>query len=578
MARSVENQISKQMQNLPPPPPWVEKLEAEHPDLTLCHMMNEELEGLDNMQGGPSIDETTGIREYSKLEGIIDKPEVRQVIEAVFSDLADDGKLSPDIEESYKVAKSASLPYRETPAEHTEGIEKIEETGEGGDTKMAWLPKNLVFLLLDLRGGEPNINPETGLLAFGGVASAVQNVVSAPFRAINSITGTKIGTEGLRIAGTIVGGMLGGPAGAGIGNAAAHWATGNTPMNSLWSGAKNAALVGGIQGAAGMMPGATQGLIGKLGALSPQAGSGLGAFLNNGAGFTGLWGGPAAMAAPSAAGNMAAASQSAPAAIPGAAAPAGGGFLDKIGDMMGHKAFLPAVIAGTSALSFIGQKRLEREQEAKQNDKKREHEQHLQRVGFYDPLNAKKYHRVKNPAYMPTAEDRKRGRYTEPMFLTEEMKPDKYAEGGHVTHSYKEGSIIKGPGDGQADDIRTHIPADSYIIDATSTAHFGNGSSERGAEVLKRVEQRLKKNAHPALMQKLEQHYERHAKPTEVMLSNDEFGFDPISVTLLGKGSIAKGSKALKTMVKNLRKDKSRNGLGLPPPAKDPFHYMKGAL
>ena len=60
-----------------------------------------------------------------------------------------------------------------------------------------------------------------------------------------------------------------------------------------------------------------------------------------------------------------------------------------------------------------------------------------------------------------------------------------------------------------------------------------------------------------------------------VWLSNDEYKFDPITVAMVGDGSTKKGAKLMKHMVKELRKHKNSNGNGLPPKAKHPIQYIK---
>jgi hypothetical protein len=403
MPRNIENRISKQMLDMPPPPPWVEEIQAKHPDLYLCHMQNKELKALDTMQGGPSIDETTGIREYSKLDKIIEDPKVLKVFQTVFEDLIDDGKLSPDLENYYKEGQKLTLPYRETPAEEQNPINSIEKTGEGGDTKLAFLPKNVVFFLLDLRGGKPSFNSKTGLLEF--------------------------------------------------------------------------------------------------------------------------WG-----------------------------------------------SFIPTLLdIGSSILGFMGAEDEADDERAYQERQRQLLEAEKQRMGYYDPFEYTPLNRKLNPNYNPSEDDKAHGRF-QPFYAEE---PGNYAQGGHVLQSFSEGSMIKGPGKGQQDKIHTHVPANSYIIDATSVAHFGDGSSERGAETLKEFEHRVKAS-HPNVVRQITEQIIKEGQQTPVFLSNDEYKFDPVTVHLLGKGSPEKGSQQLKNMVKNLRKDKARNGLGLPPPAKDPFQYMRG--
>lgn len=131
--------------------------------------------------------------------------------------------------------------------------------------------------------------------------------------------------------------------------------------------------------------------------------------------------------------------------------------------------------------------------------------------------------------------------------------------------------IIKGPGKGQDDVIKTAVPAQSYIIDATTLSSVGDGSSEAGARVFDQFVQKLGRG----------QDDPRHSPdPREeggsvpVMLSNDEYLIEPHVVEALGDGKNQEGARLLKGMVKNIRKHKMSNGLNLPPKAKDLLAYL----
>ena len=89
--------LSNQNQDMPPP--WMEgSKDISGQEMIVVHMSNGELEGLDNMQKGPSIDPDTGIREYSALANIIEIPEVREVFKHVSDELTENGQLSPDLD------------------------------------------------------------------------------------------------------------------------------------------------------------------------------------------------------------------------------------------------------------------------------------------------------------------------------------------------------------------------------------------------------------------------------------------------------------------------------------------------
>jgi hypothetical protein len=166
------------------------------------------------------------------------------------------------------------------------------------------------------------------------------------------------------------------------------------------------------------------------------------------------------------------------------------------------------------------------------------------------------------------------------------VTPRRYATGGQITgdfdthypgalQSLTESTLIKGPGKGQEDLIKTTVPENSYIIDASTTSMLGDGSTDAGAHVLKQFEHDIKSRVPEQKKLMIEEHIHRTAKQLPVYLSDSEYKFDPLTVALLGDGSEKKGSSILKAMVKNIRKEKSKKGGGLPLKAKSPWYYIE---
>lgn len=218
-------------------PPWMQGAkEISGHEMLVVHMNEGELEGLDNLQHGPSIDLETGIREYSSLAHIIEMPEIRQVFQHVADELEQHGKISPDLEKIYKYSKEHSLPYKSIPEEKHNPLKSIEHTGRDGDTKLALIPLNLAFFLIELRH-EPSINPTTGLLEF-----KFKKIFHAPVKFVQSVVRNPI-----RTAGTIAGTMLGGPMVAGIGNTLGSLASGEKLGKSLKIGAMIGGAAYGVQ-------------------------------------------------------------------------------------------------------------------------------------------------------------------------------------------------------------------------------------------------------------------------------------------------------------------------------------------
>ena len=79
----------------------------------------------------------------------------------------------------------------------------------------------------------------------------------------------------------------------------------------------------------------------------------------------------------------------------------------------------------------------------------------------------------------------------------------------------------------------------------------------------------------PKIIKKVEHIIKNKRDLTPVYVANEEFKFDPVTVSLAGKGDIKKGAEVFKKMVKQVRIHKSSNGLGLPPKALHPMDYIR---
>jgi len=547
-------------------------------DMLLCHMTKGECEGLDNLQGGPSIDDDTGYREYSKLAYIIDDPEVRDIFKLVKSDLVDDGNLSPKLHEAYEIAKEQSLPFREAPAQKDPPQSTLADMGEDGDTQMVLLPKNLAEFLIELNDGHYSLNSQTGLLEFGffkNIKKMVSRVFSNPVKAVTHGVKKLFGPEGLRIAGTIGGAMIGGPMGAGIGNALAHKATGASWGKSLGRGFETGALAYGAQGlgqAAGLSASTpyTSGFFGGSNALGSLLG--------------GSGGVSAAAPVYDRAGNLMASSASGLSSA-GQAGQAvankalgvgsqGSGLLGSLANIASNPA---ALMLGMTGMNMLAEKQRLKEQNKFAEEVERRNARMQEQLGMnLPPININQPGRrfIRNPNYVYGGE--------EPPYIEAPADGLAFRKGGLVkgaNHkelaSFTKSTGIYGPGNGQDDKIRTRIPSGSYIIDASSTADLGDGSSSSGIKVLKEVEAHIKKNAPPHVIKQVSRFIKKDSKPTDVYLANEEFKFDPVTVALAGGGDVDKGAKIFEGMVKKIRSHKNSNGLGLPPKSRHPIEYMK---
>jgi len=545
-----------------PTPPWQTEKKSKRPKMLLCHFANGELEGFDNLQGGPSIDPKTGIREYSSLSKIIKIPEVREIFHHVANEVEQHGKVSPSLEKIYESTKKNSLPFRESPDEESNPeIRDLEQKGRRGDTKVAWIPYDVAQFLIEL-SHVPSVNPATGLLEFGNF---LKNAV--------------------RIAGSVAGAVIGGAPGAAIGRGLAGIATGENrrkAFSAALTHGSRAAFISGLGGALGSIaPGMTgslgnmvgPGMAGAAGNFfnGPMSTMGLGQSLATAAGLGGSAGVAGATGA-TGVGGTAGGAAGAMGARTAAGAPGQGSLLGSLGSFLSSPA---AIMAGTGALAYMGSKKQYKHEKDQYDRDAALAEKYREDMGFNRDFTPSALRRRKaNTAFHGQDPSlTKYGSYTESPF-SNEYEPVGYAHGGNV-RSYNKGALVKGPGNGQDDKIKTSVPEGSYIIDASSTSMFGDGSSEAGANRLKRFEQQIKRSIPKPHYIEIEQKTVSRSPQLPVWLSNDEYKFDPITVSILGGGSNAKGSKMLKQMVKNLRSQKNGNADRLPPKAKDPMYYIR---
>ncbi len=169
--------------------------------------------------------------------------------------------------------------------------------------------------------------------------------------------------------------------------------------------------------------------------------------------------------------------------------------------------------------------------------------------------------------------------------LTHERPMPSFAAGGRayqdqktVTHApLRSSGLIKGPGKGQDDEIKTSLPNKSYVLDATTVASLGDGSSEAGAKVFDHFLQVMRKrNAPKKSVRKGTPSHSASSHPGEVpvWVSNEEYAVDPEDVDLFGEGNNEKGGKVLKAFVENVRRHKTSKGTHLPPKTKTLFSYL----
>lgn len=145
MARSIQSQILDQMQKMPPSPSQMERGEShssKKQKMLVVHMRNDELEALDNMQGGPSIDPELGIREYSAIGPMLDNPEVVEVFKVVYQDL----RMMVNFQNLFKKLIKKQKLYHSLIAKHLPNIQKSLRKWESWEREE--ILSLLIFLLI----------------------------------------------------------------------------------------------------------------------------------------------------------------------------------------------------------------------------------------------------------------------------------------------------------------------------------------------------------------------------------------------------------------------------------------------
>ncbi len=503
----------------------------------LVHMSHQEAAALDYAQGGPTFDQETGLREYSAWSELIENPEIQEIAQEFTKEVKQSGKMGGELDSLYKEGERQTPPFQPAPGDHEEPFASLAAKGTSGDDVLVWLPEEVAIFFAKARGGMSE-NRETQLLEFGGKGSVMK--------------------EGVKVLGTIGGFVAGGPMGAGLGRAAAGMATGQKFGDAAHSGLQ--------WGAISALPGL---------ATSAASAAGWGAPANMWASVPGaehgllpsFLTGSGAAAAPAAAGATGAGKSVADAAGKKGLEEAAksSGFMDSIfGKALPH--------LGIAGLSYLAQKDHEKQAEENRERHKRELDQEMRKRGFYNeysPSNfePRTFERDQNYRAGPG------GAYKGPEWREQKLLtggsaiPSLLLAAGGPTH--RGDAMLRGPGKGQDDEIHTQVPAGTYIVDASTNSMVGDGDSEAGSRVFDQFINDI--------MRKSKSHGGR-VEPrghVPVALSAGEKPIPAHAVRTLGGGSMDKGAKLLEGMIKEIRKDKSRAGSGLPPKAK-PLNYYLG--
>lgn len=332
---------------------------------------------------------------------------------------------------------------------------------------------------------------------------------------------------------TVVGAVVGGPIGAGVGNLAGRVATGASPSKSFIPAAKIGAATWGLGQAAGLAGKAIPGL----------ASAAPGVF-----GANASWG-----ATPSILGGAgAAATNTAANVAPGATAAGASGASGVLSSLPSWIA--PAALIG-GGMYFNQKSTREKEKMMRELEQRRrqEVEQLRARYGYDEPMQNKLRLFPHDPQKILRGE---------------------FKKGGHVT-----GRPIVGRGKGQEDLIKDDgVKEGSWIWDASTTADWGDGSTNAGQKEIAKLEKYIAKHVPVKKLQHLD--HGGKAKIVPCALSDGERHTPTPIVTAAavlktGHASNTKGAEIFRKMTKVLRKHKNSNGTELPPAAPDIIKLFK---
>jgi hypothetical protein len=606
--------------------------------LVPVHISWDEVMYFNIMQGGQSVDENTGLREYSKLSEVLKVPQIRNLFITV-TDVIESGEPIPD-----DIAKIMDTPIEQEEngvepiaSDSDPNIQQLEETGEGKDKVIVMMPQDVVHFLDFLQGGEKT-DPTLGLQEFGWLDDI------NPFRAAGKVFGgsnyfgrigngisgamknarqSNVYKSVVRVGATGLGAFLGGPLGAGLGNMVGRALTGQKPgMDMLMAGGKNALYAWGAGKALGSVG---QGF-GALGAQGAGAATTAAPIINGHTGLPYVMGNAGVQAAPQA-------------------------FASSIPSLLGKATeYLPAagLMAAGLFASHKGAKDKEKEDLKRYYQDKEENERKKRETFDYmnQPIEGEMFPSYRLPDIQPSRLNYKTGGAIKSPYDTdiraifrpfynnpnagisfdifkqkmdekgyslpekelsklyghydqlleresmpagarafakqqrEEIKRQKEQNRNHYKTGGTVGGIeIKGKGTGQSDDIPKTVPENSWVWDATTVAHAGDGTTNAGQKAIAKFEKMIKTHKLPDVKREIELSIKhKPLRKVPCALSNGERVTPPHLVAAAGDGCFEKGSSVLRKMTHELRKHKASKGLDLPPSAHDLSIYYKKAL
>lgn len=264
-------------------------MQQEESDLILAHFNPEELDFMDQLQGGPSwmeVGDGMRIREYSALEGLPHDPQMRSLFEQ-----AAQGEEEPQM--------PPGMAHGGRPQGIPEEVEEIKDQGRHGDTEVALIPIDLAEFFNELIG-YPSHNKDNVPEYFdlNGTLGSIGNGL----KSVGRFAGNTLATAapyvgqgaGYLLGSTLGGGEMGAQIGGALGRGIGRIGQGLWNQESLPQALGQGAYQGGatylqpqLQKAAGMSPANVninpqgsprdQAIPQMINELSPLAGPALGA-------------------------------------------------------------------------------------------------------------------------------------------------------------------------------------------------------------------------------------------------------------------------------------------------------------
>ena len=131
---------------------------------------------------------------------------------------------------------------------------------------------------------------------------------------------------------------------------------------------------------------------------------------------------------------------------------------------------------------------------------------------------------------------------------------------------------LKGPIAGRTDRLPINVYSGSYVIPADIVSSLGEGNTEAGMEIIKRmIEEAKSRGGRVGMVSKygLQGHYHTPRSKVPVLVAFGEYILSPEEVEAIGDGDINSGHKVLDAFVKSQRKKTIKTLRKLPGPAKD---------